>query len=312
MIRVRLRRLAAEAMRRIEEERDASQVRIYSAPWVVDGDGMPIADGAIAFDAQGRVLATGEASDVVGTFPWAGWAELDGILMPGLVNAHARFETGESDAAGIRSAVHDCVESGTAAAGEVTDSLRAVHTMAQEGLYGVVFHKVRELAAAAAQKAGVVPWPDGILYRLAPYLVDAAPPVRQEHGDGAAVVLCPRAQLHDTGRLPPLVSFLEEGCCLALGTDSPSTSADGSVLREAAELHAAYPEIPAMVLIRAATSGGADALGLASLGSFAPGAAPGLVRVDTLGSVPEDPCGWILRAGQPEISWLVRPAPPTA
>ncbi len=393
MIRDRLRRLAADALRRIEEERDASQVRVYTAPWVIDGDGVPILDGAIVFDMDGQVLALGEASTLLPEFRWAQRAELDGILMPGLVNAQTELDIGQVDEplprglgvrrslralreirraterldpdsreARIRAAVRRSVDAGTAAVGDVTDSLRAVPAMSREGLYGIVFHELHEssgrsgefsarrfakaVAAAAVQKAGVAPWPEGILYRLAPHFGEVAAvlldelaavgadpkgsidqlgglherlmpshlgnttPESTQASDDPSVVLCPRAVLHETGSLPPLVSFLEQGCRVALGTESSATAPDGSVLREAAELHAAYPEVPAMVLIRAATSGGADALGLDTVGSFTPGAAPGLLRVDTNGLVPDDPCGWILRAGDPQLSWLVRPGPP--
>ena len=65
-----------------------------------------------------------------------------------------------------------------------------------------------------------------------------------------------------------------------------------------------------MVLLRAATEGGADALGLETMGALEPGRAPGLLHVTTLGRTPDDPCGWLLRAGQPDLSWLVRAAPP--
>ncbi len=425
MIRDRLKRLAHEALGRALAERDASRVRVYTAPWVIDGDGAAMADGAVVFDADGYVLARGAATDVLADFGWAQRADLGGILMPGLVNAHAQLELGavddplerglglrrklralreirratdeldpDSREAKIRAAVRQSVTAGNAIVGDRTDSLRAVPAMAREGLYGCVFHEIREfsarraakaLAAAAVDHARIVPWPEGIRYRLAPHslystaesvmrdvfrkaleagvvtavrlaeaddewdlladgaksLVEAAveaiadplgyieelgglnervmlvhmntatrPMVRRAARANSPLVLTPRSALHETGTLPPLVSFLEEGCRIALGTDSPASAPDGSVLREAAELHAAYPEVPAMVLLKAAMSGGADALGIDSAGSFEPGHAPGLLHVDTGDVVPEDPCHWVLEAGTPDLNWLVRPAPP--
>ncbi|MEE2828345.1 MAG: amidohydrolase family protein [Myxococcota bacterium] len=431
MIRDRLKRLAAEALRIAEEERDSSRVRVYTAPWIL-GAGDPIRDGAIALDHEGRVVAAGPGKDLLHSFEWAQRADLDGILLPGLINAHARLEIGEVDPlpeglgltrklrairemlraderldpdsreAKVRAAVRQCVASGTAAVGDVTDSLRAVPSMGREGLYGVVFHEVGEfskrraakaLAAAAVEKARIVPWPEGVRYRIAPHslystaesalkdlfsravdkgvitairlaeteedwdllegdignarsLVEAAAAllddlrpletdplsyveqlgglneqvmlVHMNHATrdmvervGAAnapLVLCPRAALHDTGQLPPLPAFLEEGCRIALGTDS--SSADQSVLREAAELHAAFPEIPSLVLLNAATAGGADALSLDSMGSFQPGTTPGVLHADLAGQSTEDPSGWLLRAGNPDLAWLARPAPP--
>ena len=127
---------------------------------------------------------------------------------------------------------------------------------------------------------------------------------------GAPLVLTPKADLAQTGVLPPLVSFLEEGCRVALGTAAGAERA--SVLSEAAELHAAYPELPSLVLLNAATAGGADALGLDSMGALEPGRAPGILHADTGSRTPDDPCGWLLRAGSPDLAWLARPAPPVA
>jgi cytosine/adenosine deaminase-related metal-dependent hydrolase len=434
MIRDRLRRLAGEALHRMEEERDASQLRIYTAPWVLTGEGAPIREGALVLDAEGRVMDCGPAVDLVPRFRWAQRADLGGMILPGFVDAHARLELGgqsvparerglrgrlrvlrdlhtasdqldaDSREARIRASVRGSVDAGTAAVGDVTSSLRAVRSMSREGLYGVVFHEIegfskrkaaRALAAAAAQRAGIVPWPDGINYRLAPHslystaghvvrdllgkalekgavtairlaeaederdllefggdaarhvadaigglLDDFAAPgldplayldelgglhsgvmllhmttasrdlVRRASRAGAPLVLTPRADLGQTGALPPLVSFLAEGCRVALGT---AAGADRpSVLREAAELHAAFPEVPSLVLFNAATGGGADALGLDSIGLLEPGRAPGVLHVDTGSRTPDDPCGWLLRAGTPDLQWLARPAPPAA
>jgi len=388
MIRSSLKRLANEALRAADQERDASRVCVYAAPWVMAATG-PLRNGAVAMDHHGRVIAVGPAAELQKQFSWAHSAELDGILMPGFVNAHARLEVGESERlpqglgltsklralremrqaddrldpnsreAKIRAAVRRSIASGNAAVGDVTDSLRAVPSMGREGLYGIVFHDIGEfskrraakaLAAAAIQRARVVPWPDGIRYRLAPHFLfstaEAAlrelfhrassglPSYAEELGGldekdllvhmhqasreiieqvgkaNAPLVLCPRSALHDTGKLPPLPSLLEEGCRLALGTDSPASSPDQSVLREAAELHASFPEVPTLALFAAATSGGADALGLDSMGSLEPGKAPGLLHANLGSATTDDPAGWLLRTGNPDLVWIRRPAPP--
>ena len=433
MIRSSIKRLATEALKSALEERDASRVCVYTAPWVMGAEG-PIREGAVVLDHLGRVIAVGPFSDLRANFSWARRAELDGILMPGFINAHARLEVGQSERlpeglgltrklralremrraddrldpdsreAKIRAAVRASVASGNAAVGDVTDSLRAVPSMGREGLYGVVFHEISEfsprkaakaLAAAAVERARIVPWPEGVRYRLAPHslystaestlrelfsravergsvtairlaetdaewdllneggsttqaLVEAAaawwddfsPPekdpltyveelgglseqvmlvhmnqatremVRRVGKANAPLVLCPRSALLDTGSLPPLPSFLEEGCRIALGTDSPATSPEQSVLREAAELHAAFPEVPAITLFSAATLGGADALGLHSMGSLEPGKAPGLLHAALGSTDTDDPAGWLLRAGDPDLAWISRPAPP--
>jgi len=435
MIRDRLRRWAHEARTGVLEEQDSSQVRVYSAAWVVPGEGSPIRDGSVAFDTLGRVLACGSREELAVDFSWAQQAEMEGILLPGLVNAHSQFELGpipqhssgigltrwlrklrdvrreterldpDSREALVRAGVQRSVQAGTAAVGDVTNSLRAVPAMAREGLYGVVFHEItgfsprraaKALAAAAVAKSRIVPWPDGIRYLLAPHSpystsgsvikelchkaleMGAVTSIRLaegeeewdllESGKGAArslvetieswwdefsppgtdpvayleqlgalneqvmlvhmttatremaqrasaanspLVLCPRTNQQVSGRLPPLVSFLEAGCRIALGTAAAANTPDQSILREAAELHAAFPEVPSIVLLRAATAGGGDALGLESMGSLAPGSSPGLLHIPTHGQTTDDPCGWLLRAGQPDLSWLERAAPPS-
>ncbi len=435
MIRDRLRRWVHEASTALEEEQDSSQVQVYTAPWIVPGSAAPIRDGAVAFSRHGQVLACGPREDVVEAFSWARRADLDGILLPGLINAHAHLELSgaredikdgiglsrwlrklrdlrtETEAldphsreAHIRGGVRRSVDSGTAAVGEVSDTLRAVPAMAREGLYGAVFHEIlgfsarraaKALAAAAVEKAGIVPWPEGIRYLLAPHspystsgavihelctraldkgavttirlaeheqewdliqtgkeaartLVEAVESCwdefRPHEGDplaymedlgalnnrvmlvhmttatrdmaarasraGAPLVLCPRTNRKVAGRVPPLVSFLEEGCRVAIGTGTSTAAPDLSVLREAAELRAAYPEVPALSLVHAATAGGADALNLPGLGSLEPGRSPGLLHTSTGATTPNDPCGWLLDAGTPDFNWLERAAPP--
>lgn len=412
MIRDRLRRWTLGGAPGLPApDADPSQVRLYTAPWVLPGDSAPIRDGAVVMQVEsGEVLAVGSRKDLTPAWNGVMRAELDGLLMPGLVNANARLELSaltradvargiglgrwlrkiselraetdrlddQSREAQIRTAVQASLQVGTAAVGEITHSLRPVPAMGREGMYGVVFHELtsarrmaKALAAAAVQKAGITPWPDGIRYRLAPEglrataksaLKELASMAREagaetvvmrsgSHDDwdlrrtgetaarqffellhermllihplgggrlvaeqaastGAPVVLCPRSDLHVSGDIPPLVSYLESGCNIALGTDSLPVSRDMSVLREAAELHASYPEVPSMVLLRAATAGGADALGLETMGALAPGRSPGLLHVDSHDLTPDDPCGWLLRAGHPDLSWLVRAAPP--
>jgi len=436
MIRDRLKRWAHEALTAIHEEQDSSQVRVYTAPWVIAGGPAPIRDGAVVFDVSGRVLACGPRADVLDDFGWAQRAEMGGVLLPGLVDAHAQLELGgfhgvevpggigltrfihklrevrretedldpESREARIREGVRRSVGAGTAAVGDVSNTLRAVPAMSREGLYGIVFHEItgfsprraaKTLAAAAVAKARIVPWPEGIRYRLAPHslystsgstvrdlclraiekgavttirlaeaqeewdLLDTGvgaaralvetmetwwdefhPPgkdpvsymdelgalnegvmlvhmttatremVQKVSRAGAPLVVCPRAEQQVAGKLPPLVSFLEEGCRVALGTATATTSPDQSVLREAAELHASFPEVPPLVLVKAATEGGADALGLDMVGSLKPGRAPGLLHAIPDGPTPDDPSAWLLREGWHDVSWLERCAPP--
>jgi cytosine/adenosine deaminase-related metal-dependent hydrolase len=88
---------------------------------------------------------------------------------------------------------------------------------------------------------------------------------------GVQVVLCPRSNRNLGVGLPPLPELLRDGVPLALGTDSLASVESLDVLDDAAVLHRAYPDVEPAALVHMATSGGARALGLAELGSLAPG-----------------------------------------
>ena len=96
MIRSSIKRLASEALRVALEERDASRICVYTAPWVMGSEG-PIRDGAVVLDNYGQILAIGPAAEIRRSFSWARRADMSGILMPGLINAHARLEIGETE-----------------------------------------------------------------------------------------------------------------------------------------------------------------------------------------------------------------------
>jgi hypothetical protein len=81
---------------------------------------------------------------------------------------------------------------------------------------------------------------------------------------GATAVLCPRSNLHITGRLPPARGLLARGVPLALGTDSLASAPDLDLLAEAATLHKALPDVDPTVWLRALTAGGAALLGPAA------------------------------------------------
>jgi cytosine/adenosine deaminase-related metal-dependent hydrolase len=100
-------------------------------------------------------------------------------------------------------------------------------------------------------------------------------------------------------------ALLADGVALAVGTDSLASSPDLSVLGEAATLAAAFPAIPPLVWLEAATQGGAQALRLAACGALAPGRRPGLIEVavsdlaaplEALVRDPVSPVRWRARA----------------
>ncbi len=112
---------------------------------------------------------------------------------------------------------------------------------------------------------------------------------------GATVVLCPRSNLMIETRLPPLLALRQHGVPIALGTDSLASSPSLDPLGEARALLDRNPDVPASALIAAATSGGARAIGVSSIGRIAPGMEPGVLHV--AGPLPSDmdPSAWVLR-----------------
>ena len=77
-------------------------VRVVSARWVVPIARPPIADGALALADDGAVLAVGSRAEVRAEFPDAHEERAEGVLLPGLVNAHCHLEL----------SLHDCIPSG--------------------------------------------------------------------------------------------------------------------------------------------------------------------------------------------------------
>lgn len=113
--------------------------------------------------------------------------------------------------------------------------------------------------------------------------------VHMVHADGedralaarhrATAVLCPRSNLHIGGRLADVAALLADGVALALGTDSLASTGSLSLWDEIATAAAQLPSLDASVWLRAATAGGAAALGLHRLGTLEPGKRPGLLSV---------------------------------
>lgn len=110
---------------------------------------------------------------------------------------------------------------------------------------------------------------------------------------GAIAVLCPRSNLFIETRYPPVGALLARGVRLALGTDSLASNTSLDLLAEARAL-ADKPGVTAGALVAAATSGGAEALGLGdALGRLRPGTAPGLLLIE--GDLGEhEPARWLL------------------
>ena len=97
---------------------------------------------------------------------------------------------------------------------------------------------------------------------------------------GATLVLCARSNRWVGAGVPPVAAALASGVQVAIGTDSLASVEDLNLFAELAHLRSAAPQAPAADLLRAATLGGARALGCPRLGVLSPGASSrAVVRV---------------------------------
>ena len=118
-------------------------------------------------------------------------------------------------------------------------------------------------------------------------------------GRGVHVALCPRSNRSLGVGRAPVPELLEAGVRLCLGTDSLASVDTLDVLEDATLLHEQFPGLDPAILVRMATLGGAEALGLPDLGAIAPGRraslafAPGPPAMD-------DPCRYLL-AGEARL-----------
>jgi cytosine/adenosine deaminase-related metal-dependent hydrolase len=88
---------------------------------------------------------------------------------------------------------------------------------------------------------------------------------------GAHVVVCPRSNRSLGVGVPPVPALLEAGVHLCLGTDSLASAPSLELIDDAVALHREFPSIEPAAIVRMATLGGAEALGLSNLGAIAPG-----------------------------------------
>ncbi|MBU1647986.1 MAG: amidohydrolase family protein [Proteobacteria bacterium] len=74
-----------------KNELPSSPFSLYLAPWVVPISSPVIRDGAVAV-SNGRILAVGSSSSIQAQFAGARVKNCQGVLLPGLVNAHIHLE----------------------------------------------------------------------------------------------------------------------------------------------------------------------------------------------------------------------------
>jgi len=155
--------------------------RGFEAPWVITGKPgeAPLREAAVVFDDAGRVLAVGPKGDLHRAHAGLSWTRVEGILMPGLVNAHVHLELSalrghtrsgggfgpwvasmmakrqelspEQDLEAIDAAVSELLAAGTVAVGEVTNSLASLDALRTAPLLGRVFHEVFGMRRETAQ-----------------------------------------------------------------------------------------------------------------------------------------------------------------
>jgi cytosine/adenosine deaminase-related metal-dependent hydrolase len=188
--------------------------RAIHADAVLTGEGAEIRDGVVVVDGRGAIVDVGRADEVLPRHGGVAVERVRGVVFPGLVNAHAHVELSamrglapggagfvpwvtsmmsaraeaspEDDAAAIERAVDELDAFGTAAIGEVTNSLAAVAALARKGIGGCVFHEVvglkldevrgriAKLGAMVTEKLGA--WPtDDLTYAPAPHTLYTLP-----------------------------------------------------------------------------------------------------------------------------------------
>jgi aminodeoxyfutalosine deaminase len=147
-----------------------SSLRAVHADVLVTGDADPIRDGAVIVAPNGVIEDVGPAERVLPAHAGVHVERVRGCVLPGLVNAHTHLELSalrgqvrggsgfvpwveemlairvetlpEQDEATIDRALDELLAHGTAAVGEVTNSLAAVRGLARRGIAGCVFHEV--------------------------------------------------------------------------------------------------------------------------------------------------------------------------
>jgi 5-methylthioadenosine/S-adenosylhomocysteine deaminase len=160
-----------------------------------------------------------------------------------------------------------------------------LHETADEVARSLAEHGVRPLERM--QRLGLVA--PNLIAVHAVHLTDAEIELLGRHG--CSVVHCPSSNLKLASGFAPIQSLLEHNVNVALGTDGAASNNRLDVLQEmrtAALLAKAVAgnaeAMPEHVALRAATLGGANALGLGALtGSIEPGKAADLVAVELRG-----------------------------
>ena len=157
-------------------------MRGIEASWVVLGDGesAPLRDGAVVADEDGLILAVGAASALRAHYASAHWdSPRAAVLLPGLVNAHTHLELSslrgqvpggagfapwvtrmlelraqhgaDGDDEAIGAAISELLRAGTAAVGDISNSLASVPLLGGLPILARVFAEVFGITRPGAE-----------------------------------------------------------------------------------------------------------------------------------------------------------------
>jgi cytosine/adenosine deaminase-related metal-dependent hydrolase len=107
------------------------------------------------------------------------------------------------------------------------------------------------------------------------------------------VAVCPRSNRNLGVGIPPVPELLAAGVPLCLGTDSLASVDTLDLVDDMVALQREFPGLAAETIVRLATRGGAEALGLDDLGSLAPGRRAALAYAPAE-QAPSDPCQFLV------------------
>lgn len=125
------------------------------------------------------------------------------------------------------------------------------------------------------------------------YLADDELRFLGDHADRMSVVYCPRTHHYFRHAPYPLAQMIAAGVCIALGTDSRSSSPDLSLLAEMRQVAAEHSDIGPEQILRMATLHGARALGCRpTTGTLKVGGPADLIVV-ALPADQHDPYSWL-------------------
>jgi aminodeoxyfutalosine deaminase len=136
-------------------------VIVHAAPWVVPVAAPPLADAAVAVDDDGTVHAVGTLAALAALGPVV---EHDGVLMPGVINAHLHLELSHLRVGGgdglvpwIRALLAERARDTSGSAGAREVATLAARQMAERGTVAAIDHANEGGTAALFTDAGIRP-----------------------------------------------------------------------------------------------------------------------------------------------------------